>query len=216
MCVGRQDLLAMKTPIPTARCRSWHLGVLVSGLSVFLGVGLAAAVVQDTLSRHVAVPGGGELHIGVVPRTPEQVAAFYEARHFPPDAVAALARVCLLTVTIHNRSQTVVWLEPARWRLRAQEGGEVRRLDRAHWTALWERIGLPAAQRATFGWTQLPETRDLRPGEPVGGNVVVEPPAGPFSLEARFTTGADRRGPPIVARFDHLRCPAGRTGEGKP
>lgn len=205
----------MKAPIPTARRRSWCLGVLVPGLSVFLGVGQTAAVAQDTLSRRVAVPGSGELYIGLVPRTPEQVSAFYEARHFPPDAVAALARVCLLTVTIHNRSQTVIWLEPARWRLQAPDGGEVRRLDRAHWNALWERIGLPAAQRATFGWTQLPETRDLRPGEPVGGNVVVEPPAGPFSLEARFATGADRQGPQIVARFDNLRCPK-RTGEQRP
>lgn len=189
------------------------LGVLALSFSAFLA-GPTVAAAQETQTVRVAIPGGGELHLSIAPRTPEQIAAFYEARHFPPDAVAALARACLLTVGIRNRSQTVVWLEPARWRFLAPDS-EIRRLDRAHWNALWGRIGLPAAQRATFGWTQLPETRDLRPGEPVGGNVAVEPPAGPFTLEARFVTGAGRQGPEIVVRFENLRCP-GRTGGSVP
>ncbi len=203
----------MKTRLFGVLYRSLCLGVLALGSSVFLA-GLTVAAAQERLSTRVAAPLGGELYLSVAPRTPEQIAAFYEARHFPPDAVAALARACLLTVNIRNRSQTVIWLEPARWRFLSQDG-DIRRLDRAHWDALWRRINLPAAQRATFGWTQLPETRDLRPGEPVGGNVAVEPPARPFTLEARFSTGADRQGPEIVVRLEDLYCP-GRTGGGAP
>ena len=63
------------------------------------------------------------------------------------------------------------------------------------------------ANRATFGWTQLPEVRDLRPSEPVGGNVALLPPPGRFRLEARFATGVHKQGKEIVVILDDLSCP---------
>jgi len=150
---------------------------------------------------------GQGIVMSVSARTPEQIAAFYEARGFPRTAIEALRAACFVTVGIQNRREDIVWLEPARWRFYDAAGGAVERLPRAWWEARFEKLGVPPANRATFGWTQLPEVRDLRPAEPVGGNVTLLPPRGAFTLEARFATGSDRRGPEIVARFDKLTCP---------
>jgi hypothetical protein len=110
---------------------------------------------------------------------------------------------------MRHQRRDVVWLEPSRWRFVDAGGRGIRHLDRAYWARRWETLAVPAASRATFGWTQLPESRDLLPGEPVGGNVVIEPPAGPFRLELRFATGADKRGPELRAVVEGLSC-AGR------
>ncbi|HEX9628361.1 MAG TPA: hypothetical protein VGA00_15600 [Acidiferrobacterales bacterium] len=155
---------------------------------------------------------GQGITLSVSVRTPEQVVAFYSARGFPENAVRALAEKCLVTVGMRHRRRDVVWLEPARWRFVDAGGREVRRLDRAYWAQRWEALAVPAASRATFGWTQLPESRDLLPGEPVGGNVVIEPPAGRFRLELRFATGADKRGPALRAVIEGLSCAGGGAG----
>jgi len=150
---------------------------------------------------------GQGIVMSVSVRTPEQVAAFYEARGFSRAAIEALRAACFVTVGIQNRREDIVWLEPARWRFYDAAGNAIERLPRAAWEARFKKLGVPAASRATFGWTQLPESRDLRPAEPVGGNVTLVPVPGVFTLEARFATGADRRGPEIAARFDKLACP---------
>ena len=141
------------------------------------------------------------------PRTLEQIAAFYEARGFPHAAIEALTQTCFVTVSFHNRGGDVVWLELSRWRFVDEQGREVKRRDRAYWNALWEKLGVPMANRATFGWTQLPEVRDLQPSEPVGGNVALPPPSGRFRLEARFATGARKQGKDIMVTLDDLSCP---------
>ena len=141
------------------------------------------------------------------PRTPEQIAAFYEARGFPRAAIETLTQTCFVTVSFHNRGGDVVWLELSRWRFVDEHGREVKRRDRAYWNALWGKLGVPKANRATFGWTQLPEVRDLQPSEPVGGNVTLPPPSGRFRLEARFATGARKQGKDIMVTLDDLSCP---------
>jgi hypothetical protein len=145
------------------------------------------------------------------PARPENVAAFYEAREFPPPAIHALGEACFIGFSIRNQRREVVWLDLARWRFTDDRGQPVTRLTRAQWNERWERLGIAPAYRATFGWTQLPEARDLQPDEPVAGNVLVSPTDRPFRLEARFATGRDRLGPEIVVRVDNLKChaPAG-------
>ena len=71
---------------------------------------------------------------------------------------------------------------------------------------MWDEIGLPQASRSTFGWTQLPGERDLQPGEPVGGNVILPATDEPFTLMADFLTGKDSRAGMISARFENLHC----------
>lgn len=151
------------------------------------------------------------LSFHVSARTPEQIMAFYSARGFPEAAVDEIARSCFLTVGIQNKRDDVVWLEPSRWRFVDEKGKPIHRISRMEWEAKWKRLQLPAANRATFGWTQLPVQRDLQPGEPVGANVAIVPPEGRFSLIAEFDTGADRRGEKIVVRVDSLACPRGEN-----
>lgn len=151
--------------------------------------------------------GQDDLEFSLSPRTPEQLVAFYTARGFAPEAARMIAASCFLTVGIVNHGKDVVWLEPARWRFETLDGRPLRRIAREEWEERFERLAVPLAQRATFGWTQLPESRDLQPGEPVGGNVALEAAPEPFRVIARFRTGADGNGPPLELRVDRVVCP---------
>lgn len=137
--------------------------------------------------------------------TPEQMAAFYEARGFPPDAIERLRQTCFVMAHVENRGKKVLWLELKNWRF-VTATGELQRLDQDHWKAVWDEIDLPQASRSTFGWTQLPDERDLQPGEPVGGNMILPPTDAAFTLEADFHTGGDRRSGMVSVRFKDLRC----------
>jgi len=146
------------------------------------------------------------LVMSLTPRSPDQLYAFYSARGFADDALHQITRHCFLTVDIRNERRDVVWLELDEWRFSDRHGRAQARMPRAKWNALWEQLKLEPAQRATFGWTQLPEQRDLHPGEPVGGNVTLAPSHSAFTVEARFRTGADKRGPLLRVRFDNVNC----------
>jgi hypothetical protein len=144
---------------------------------------------------------GAEFSISV--RAPEGTTAFYTARGFPPDMVTAIAQACLVGVGIRNEGDDVLWLELDNWHFTDVAGQEVPRITRPEWDARWEAMHAPQSARATFDWTQLPESRDLQPGEPVGGNVAVHAPVGDFSLTARFRTG---NGETFEIQVPGLRC----------
>ncbi|HEC13537.1 MAG TPA: hypothetical protein ENI80_09875 [Acidiferrobacteraceae bacterium] len=146
------------------------------------------------------------VRVKVSSRTPDQVLAFYTARNLPMAAVNRLVAACLITVTIRNRSQKVVWIEPHRWRFVLDDGELVERLDRHYWDDVWQQLKVPLGSRATFGWTQLPESRDLQHGEPVGGNVVLKRTNKTFAVEARLATGKDKKGAEIVLRIPNVKC----------
>lgn len=156
-----------------------------------------------------------ELEFYLSPRSPEQLAAFYSARGFPESAIQSLDKICFLTAGMRNETNQIVWLELDRWRITDAEGRSVPRLTRVDWQQRWDEIGLPAGNRATFNWTQLPEQRDLQPGEPVGGNLAILPPAGPFSLVASFRTGAQKTGQVLKIQIDNLRCPTTDASHGE-
>ncbi|TCV82874.1 hypothetical protein [Sulfurirhabdus autotrophica] len=139
-------------------------------------------------------------------RTPEQIRAFYSARGFPEIAIRELESKCLLTVGIQNSRKDIVWLEPSNWRFTTEQGNNVRRISREEWDARWAKLTIPLASRATFGWTQLPESRDLLTGETAGGNIVIEPPKESFSVDVLFKTGSDKNGPDIRFKAENLQC----------
>ncbi len=145
------------------------------------------------------------LSMWLMPRTPQQVAAFYEARGFPQEAIDLLKQKCFLTVGIRNRSDRVIWLQLNEWRF-LNTRTEVQRLDQSYWKARWQRLDLPQANRSTFGWTVLPEVRDLHPHEPVGGNIILPKTDSAFTLEAPFEIGIDRGGEQRLVRVPNLRC----------
>lgn len=147
---------------------------------------------------------GVELFVSA--RTPEQIVAFYSARGLPPAALQEIAKACFLTVGLHNKRKETLWLEPAQWRFIDADGKAVARITRAEWTARWKALQVPLAGQSTFGWTQLPESRDLYPDETVGGNLTVVPPGGNFSLIARFRTGADGQGQVIELTVPGISC----------
>ena len=160
-------------------------------------------------AREPVAPGmvveNEQLYLFVRLFTPQQIAAFYEARGFPKNAIERLRKTCFLMAHVENRGDEILWLDLQDWRF-VGATGELRRLDREYWQAVWDELNLPQANRSTFGWTQLPEVRDLQPGEPVGGNLVLPLTAGPFTLEADFLTGKDRRHGRIEVRLRDLHC----------
>ena len=165
----------------------------------------AAAMAADTKSEP-ATYTGQSLVLHAQARTPDQTTAFYIGRGFPAAMLKEFNKACFVTVSMRHTRPDVVWLEPARWRLRDARGHIIKRHDRHYWNRVWKTINAPHAHRATFGWTQLPESRDLQPDEPVGGNITIVPPTGPFSLEFRFATGQNKTGPEIVGRIEDLVC----------
>lgn len=174
-----------------------------------LGLALlsAVAVAADPASES-GVYTGHDLVVHAQARTPDQTTAFYLGRGFPAAMLKEFNQSCFVTVSMRHTRPDVVWLEPARWRLRDANGRIIERRDRHYWNRVWKAINAPHASRATFGWTQLPESRDLQPDEPVGGNITIVPPTGPFSLEFRFATGKNKTGPEIVGRIEGLVCQA--------
>lgn len=176
-----------------------HRLLLLAGC---LWLGPAAS---QTETRPVPAVESDGLYMLVRPSTPDQMAAFYEARGFPTAAIERLRRTCFVMAHIENRGREVIWLELKNWHFHTGRN-EVRRLERGYWDGVWNEIGMPQASRATFGWTQLPEERDLQPGEPVGGNVILPATDEPFTLQADFLTGKDRRAGMIRARFENLHC----------
>jgi hypothetical protein len=180
---------------------------------VLLACCLAAT---DTVALEKPYPGpfveNADFLFVLMPRTPEQMAAFYEARGFPPAAIEKIRATCFVTVHIENRSQRVMWMEPDSWKF-SSNGQPLQRLDSNYWETQWDAAGLPQANRSTFGWTQLPAVRDLQPDEPVGGNIVFPGTTTAFNLEASFQTGQDRRGKVIEVRFENVSCPRGEPAE---
>jgi hypothetical protein len=186
----------------TQKHRQWPcLAVIAIALIIF---GLLPAPNARAAERDTYQSNGVTFSIAV--RTPEQIRAFYAGREFPEAAINEIASRCMLTVGIRNNSGDIVWLEPARWRFVTTQGVEATRISREAWAQRWEQLAIPAASRATFGWTQLPESRDLYPGETAGGNIAVVPPDGAFTVTAVFATGEDKRGTPVKFVSAPLTC----------
>ena len=184
-----------------------------SNLSLFTRAALALAFSIAPTSNVVGMekpyPGtffeNDELLMVVIPRTAEQMAAFYEARGFPQRAIDEVTATCFVTIHIDNKSRHVTWLETGNWRLTSQ-GKALHILGSEFWNATWERIDLPQAFRSTFYWTQLPPVVDLHADEPVGGNIVLPGSIERFDIEANFRTGADKQGASLQVRFTNIEC----------
>jgi len=151
-----------------------------------------------------------QLLMVIIPRAPEQMAAFYEARGFPQTAIDIITGTCFVTVHIENRGQQVTWLETANWRL-SSNSQAVNIMGADYWNGQWDAIDLQQAYRSTFHWTQLPPVVDLQADEPVGGNIVLPGSVSRFHLEANFMTGKDKHGEPLQVTFEQVECPRQAT-----
>lgn len=146
-----------------------------------------------------------DIRIGVYPRTPSQMAAFYEGRGFPKQAIEETTKYCFITIGMRNTGKQKIWLDLAHWRF-FNEQGEIKRKGREEWKKTWNMLKVPLSKQSTFYWTTLPELRDLHKDEPVGGNVMLTPIYTPFTIEAKFPTGEKKDGKPLVVRINKIRC----------
>ena len=188
------------------RIRRQYLIILPSLCALLLGTLLASSAHSIEQPYPGPFVENDDMLMVLMPHTPEQIAAFYEARDFPGEALELISKACFITVHIENKSNRVIWLETADWRLSSNKQ-TLRRLGKDHWDARWDEINLPLANRSTFGWTQLPVQRDLQPDEPVGGNIVLNGDIRKFNIEARFLTGKHKRGGMLEIRFQDIDCP---------
>ncbi len=184
--------------------RSWSLGLRTAGWAVAVWAPAAAAVVERP-EPGTWVYTDARVELRLHARTPSQMRAFYEARGFPAAAINAIAQTCFITVGIRNVQYDVLWLEPSAWRFVGSGGGVVERFGAEYWQRKWDELGVPPANRATFRWTQLPEQRDLRRDEPVGGNLTLARSTQHFTVEAHFSVGADRARA-VTITIPDVRC----------
>lgn len=147
----------------------------------------------------------GQVSMRLVLRSPEQLSAFYQGREFNQAAIDRILETCFITPIIHNKTLDALWLELDNWQFNA--GGQaITRLRRDYWPGKWRQAGLPQAQQSTFGWTLMPEVRDLRLDESVGGSVVIPMQSGPFTMTANFHTGLDKKGEIKTIVFEGIQC----------
>ena len=171
-------------------------------------------IIGSTISQCVAIAAewnppfkfkNDDIRIGVNPRTPSQMAAFYEGRGFPKNAIEATTQYCFITIGIRNTGKQKIWLDLSQWRFYDKNGVIVRK-DKTQWKATWKALNVPLSSQATFNWTTLPEVRDLHRDEPVGGNITLTPTYTPFTIEARFPTGENKKGALLIHKIENIRC----------
>ena len=146
-----------------------------------------------------------EISMRIVLRTPMQLSAFYQGREFNQAAIDEILKTCFITPIIKNKTLDVLWLELNLWEFSVGKQA-IRRIKRDYWSDRWRETKLPQAQQSTFGWTLMPEIRDLRLDESVGGSVVIPIQRRPFTLTARFHTTANRQGKLKSVVFEDITC----------
>jgi len=146
-----------------------------------------------------------EIYMRLVIRSPEQLAAFYTGREFPKNAINEILKHCFITPIVKNRKLDALWIEPDSWTF-SLDDKPIERIKRDYWEKVWKKTGLSLAHQATFGWTLMPETRDLRYDEGVGGSIVIPMQTRPFTLKASFNTGLKKESEPRVVIFEDISC----------
>ncbi len=146
-----------------------------------------------------------ELEIDFTPRTPNQMASFYEARGFPKAMRDILKKQCFITVGILNKSNEKIWLDLSGWHFSA-DGKPLKREHRDYWKKRWQNMAVPLSKQSTFRWTLLPETLDYLPSEHEGGNLILPFTDKAISLTASFATGENKQGKTLTITTDKLFC----------
>ena len=160
------------------------------------------ASMQTVLPITVKTP---ELEINFMPRTPNQLGSFYEARGFPKAMRDVLSKQCFITVGILNTSKEKIWHDLSNWQF-SVAGKPIKREHRDYWKKRWQNMAVPLSKQSTFRWTLIPERLDYLPGEREGGNIILPRVQGPITLDAGFRTGDDGKGPVVSVHYEDLFC----------
>lgn len=130
-----------------------------------------------------------ELDYRMYTRSQAEMAAFYEGRQFSQKLINSLKDVCFFTIIVKNKSKDILWLEPETWPVSLASGKKLKLLGQQYWRKRWQAMGIAKSSQSTFRWTLLPESRDLRSDESVGGNYIL-----PVTLEKIKVTPVFRVG----------------------
>lgn len=147
-----------------------------------------------------------QIYMRLVLRTPEQLTAFYQGRQFKQQAIDKILETCFVTPIIKNKYFEVLWLELDNWQFMDNKNQPIKRITRDYWDQQWQKIQLKQAHQSTFGWTLMPEVRDLRFDEGVGGSMVIPWQEEPFKVVANFHTKPDKKGPLKTVIFEGVTC----------
>lgn len=146
-----------------------------------------------------------DVYMRLVIRDSDQLTAFYVGREFPQNAINEILKTCFITPMVLNKKYDALWVEPDSWIL-SVGNKPIERIKREYWKVIWKDVGLSKAHQSTFGWTLMPETRDLRLDEGVGGSIVIPIQSSPFTLKAHFNTGLNKEGKVRVITFKDISC----------
>jgi len=171
---------------------------------------LLLAIALSTSSQVIAVDKrytveNKSIKMVIIPRTAHQMAAFYEGREFPDNAIQATRDACFFTVGIQNKTKDIIWLNTQQWQL-GSTAAPVSLISKEQWKQRWKELNVPQRFQSTFRWTLLPKQLDFYPAEREGGNITILRQDHAFNLTADFATGADKQGKAIRVEFKNLRC----------
>ncbi len=139
----------------------------------------------------------------LAPRTPNQIAAFYEGRGFPDTAIRLLQDYCFITVSLRNKGTEILWFDLDNWQFQAN-GKTLPRIKRSHWQTIWQEIALKKRFQATFRWTLMPEKLDFRAYETEAGNIILPYSPHPIRLTAQIKLGSQQT--PTSIQLNSIRC----------
>lgn len=144
-----------------------------------------------------------QLSLQLIPRSTEQMAAFFEARGFPAVMIQRLSDYCFFTVIIENKMNKQLWLDLSAWEFLTSQQS-LSRIPRSKWPPIWKQLKIPQASQSTFRWTLLPETLWFYANESEGGNILLQKTNKPFVLRAGFAVGD--KNVPLPVTVNNLRC----------
>ena len=143
--------------------------------------------------------------IRFITRSPNQIAAFYEARGFPDFAIRELRQVCFVTVGLGNRSNHRLYHDLSRWEF-TDKNGPVKRILRPEWKQRWKKLGLEKRFQSTFRWTLMPEKLDFYPQEGEGGNLIFPRTGNPITIKAHIHLSDRDKDKIFEIVFTDIKC----------
>ena len=187
-----------------------HIILYVFGLLILFLVNSHVLAVEQTSVKDVPstnerVIEDEDVLLRFISLSSQQIGSFYEGREFDKAAVTKLMSSCYVTVIITNKTNDILWLDLDAWTFN-QNGQSFKRQTRAYWDRQWDEIGLTQAHRSTFGWTLMPDVRNLYTNESVGGRIPVPMQSKTFSVTLNFPTGANKQGKEKSIKVDDMSC----------
>ncbi len=145
----------------------------------------------------------GGVSVYLAQRLPDQTRAFFLARGFDRASVDRIAAACVLQLEIRNLGDAVVEADLRRWRTQDPDGTRRPLLLREHWEQVWQRLGLPRAQRIAFRWALFPSRVRYGSGDYNWGMILLgRPPGARVDLAVRLAVG----GRPVAAVLPGIEC----------